>query len=327
VGSIKRPIKAFSAAGWIVVWLISFSPPASGQVYPNKPIMIYCGYEAGATLDVTIRALARGAETLLGSPVVVENKAGGGATICATLVAKKRPDGYTLGAIASAALTVQPHLVKVAFDPVKDFTFLCEYGSYIYGLCVRADSPIKTIDEFIAYARAHPNLSYGSPGTNNPPQIAVELLAQCKGLTFRHVPFKGGAPANTALLGKHLDFVAGAGQHLQYVKQGNFRLLLQLAAEKRDPSYPDIPTLLDLGCEDARPSKYMVIAPKGVPEDVSTKLDDTFRKVAASSDFQNLLRNLNVPSIYRNKSDMDRDIPADMAWYKDFLTKVKAKKE
>ena len=325
--SRKWAIPGLAGGVWIFAFLVSFPLRAAGEVYPEKPIIIYCGYEAGATLDVTIRALARGAETLLGSPVVVENKAGGAATICATLLAKKKPDGYTLGSIASSALTVQPHLVKVAYDPVKDFTFICQYGSYLYGLCVPADSPINTIDEFIAYARAHPGLAYGSPGTNNPPQIAVELLAQCKGLTFRHVPFKGGAPANTALLGKHLDFVAGAGQHLQYVKQGAFRLILQLAAEKRDPGYPEIPTLAELGCQDAMPSKYMIVAPKGLPEHVSAKLDDTFRRVAATPGFQSLLSNLNIPSIYRNRHDLERNIPADIAWYKDFLTKVKPKQE
>ncbi len=97
--------------------------------------------------------------------------------------------------------------------------------------------------------------------------------------------------------------------------------------DKRDLNFPNTPTMKEMGCPDASAPGYIVMGPRGMPEAVSTKLNDAFRKVAASSDFQNLLRNLDVPSIYRNKSDMDRDIPADMACYKDFLTKVKAKKE
>lgn len=314
-------------AGPVLIFLISFSPPASSQTYPDKPITIYCGYEAGASTDVTARALAEGAEKLLGVPVVVESKAGGGATVAAGLVASKKPDGYTLGVISTGALTVRPHLFKVAYNPLQDFTVICNYSLYVGGLCVLKESPLKSIDEFIAYAKAHPGLSYGSPGMSTQQHLAVELLAQCKGLTFKHVPYKGGAPANTALMGKHTDFVAGAGQHIMYVKQGVFRLLLVYNAEKRDPNFPDVPILKELGCQDAPALGYIVVGPKGIPPAISKKLGETFKKVADGPGFQKVLASFDLPYDYKDRGQMEKEIPVEYEWYKSFLKKFGAKQE
>ena len=216
--SKKKNSKMFVISMVLLPFLISFPSLASGQTYPDKPITLYCGYEAGATTDLTTRALAKGAEKLLGVSVVVENKPGGSSSVCAALVASKKPDGYILGVIDSfGSLTARSHLMPPPYKPLEDFTFIVQYGLYVGGICVLAESPINTIEEFIAYAKAHPGISYGSAGMLSRGHIAVELFAKCKGLTLKHVPFKGGAPANTALLGKHTDFVAGVGQHIQYV--------------------------------------------------------------------------------------------------------------
>lgn len=324
--SIKSDSKMFFAAGLILAFLISFPLPASGQAYPDKPITIYCGYAAGASTDVTARALADGAEKLLGVPVVVENKAGGGATVAAALVASKKPDGYMLGVISTGALTVRPHLLKLGFNPLKDFTVIMNYSRYIGGLCVLSESPIKTIDEFIAYAKAHPGLSYGSPGMYTQQHLAVEIFRECQGLTFKHIPTKGGAEANTQLLGKHTDFVAGAGQHITYVKQGVFRMLLIYNADKRDPNYPNLPILKELGCQDAPALGYIVVGPKGIPESISKKLGEVFKKVAEGPVFQKVLANFDIPYDYRNQAQMEKEVPVEYESYKTFLEKMGVKK-
>jgi len=324
--SIKSDSKMFFAVGLILAFLISFPPPASGQTYPDKPITIYCGYAAGASTDVTARALADGAEKLLGVPVVVENKAGGGATVAAALVASRKPDGYTLGVISTGALTVRPHLLKLGFNPLKDFTVIMNYSRYIGGLCVLSESPIKTIEEFIAYAKAHPGLSYGSPGMYTQQHLAVELFRECQGLTFKHIPTKGGAEANTQLLGKHTDFVAGAGQHITYVKQGVFRMLLIYNAEKRDPNYPNLPILKELGCQDAPALGYIVVGPKGIPDAISKKLGEVFKKVADGPVFQKVLANFDLPYDYRNREQMEKEVPVEYESYKTFLEKMGVKK-
>lgn len=325
--SIRKSSEIFFAAGLILVLLISFPQLAWGQTYPDKPITIYCGYEAGATTDLTTRALARGAEKLLGVPVVVENKAGGASSVCAALVASKKPDGYTLGVVDSfGSLSARPHLIPPPYKPLADFTFIIQYGRYVGGVCVLAESPLKTIEEFIAYAKAHPGLSYGSAGMYSRGQIAVELFAQCKGLTFKHVPFKGGAPANTALLGKHTDFVAGVGQHIQYVKQGVFRMLMVFSTEQRDPYFPNIPMSKDLGCQDVPPNRYIVVGPKGTPEAIYKKLNEAFKKVVDGPDFLKLMENLNLPVDYKDHTQLQVIIPAEYEWYKTFLQKMGVKK-
>jgi tripartite-type tricarboxylate transporter receptor subunit TctC len=323
----KKNSEIFAITVVLLSFLISWPSLAAGQTYPDKPITLYCGYEAGATTDLTTRALAKGAEKLLGVSVVVENKPGGSSSVCAALVASKKPDGYILGVIDSfGSLTARSHLMPPPYKPLEDFTFIVQYGLYVGGICVLAESPIKTIEEFIAYAKAHPGLSYGSAGMLSRGHIAVELFAKCKGLTLKHVPFKGGAPANTALLGKHTDFVAGVGQHIQYVKQGVFRMLMVFSAEKRDPYFPLIPMAKDLGCEDVPPNQYIMVGPKGIPEPVYQKLNEAFKKVINGPDFQKVMESFNLPLEYKDKPQLEKEMAAQYEWYGSFLKKMGVKK-
>jgi tripartite-type tricarboxylate transporter receptor subunit TctC len=313
----------------LVFFLISvifpFSPLfASDQNYPDKPITVYCGFAPGATTDLTTRALAAGAEKLLGVPLVVENKPGSGATVAPALLVGKKPDGYTIQVGTSGALISRPHLLKLGYDPLKDFTYLVQYSRYIGGLCVNSDSPLKTIDEFIADAKKHPGLSYGSAGTYTQQHLAVELLAKCKGLTFKHIPTKGGAEFNTLLIGRHTDFVAGSGSHIPFVKQGLFRMLLVYNQDQRDPDYPDIPTLKELGCPDVPPNSYIVLGPKGMPADISKKLIETFKKVIEGPDFQKLLASHNLPYDFKDRAQLEKDIPAQFEWYKNYFKEIGA---
>jgi tripartite-type tricarboxylate transporter receptor subunit TctC len=302
------------------VWsaLLLFFVPGSGfaQDFPNKPITIYCGQEAGATSDLTARALAEGAQKALGIPVVVDNKPGGGFTVAATLLANKKPDGYTLAVISSAAFTSRHLMLKVAYDPFKDFTYLLAYGVYPGGICVRQDSPFKTLQDLIEHSRKNPgSLSYSSSGTGSHQHLAVEFLAKQAGVKFKHVPFKGGAPACTALIGGHVDFTAGAGIHLQYLKQGTFRMLAVVNSDDRDPTFPQVPTLKDLGYKDAPPGYYTLMAPKGLPDPVFKKLEATFGNVTHSQEFRKVLDNLGVPFIFKDGKQLETELRQDYQLY------------
>ncbi len=323
---MKKGSEMIFVASLILAFLASFPPSATGQNYPTKPITIYCGYAPGGATDITARALASGAEKLLGVPVVVENKPGGGATVAATLLASKNPDGYTVAFLSGGALSIGPHISKLNYNALKDFTFIMQYSRYIAGLCVLSSSPIKTIDEFIAYAKAHPGLSYGSGGMLTAHHLGTEIFMECKGLSFKHVPFKGGAPASTALLGKHTDFVIGTGQHINYVKQGIFRLLLLLNTDKRDPTFPNVPTLREIGCGDVPTQGYIVVGPKGIPATISKKLDETFKRVAEGPAFQNLMGTLSIPYDYMDGVHLEKEIFSQYEWFRTFLQKMGVKK-
>jgi len=323
----SRRYDKFFWVGLILIFMVSFPPSASGQDYPNKPITLYCGFTPGGTTDLTARGLARGAEKLLGVPVVVENKTGGTGTVMASLLATKKPDGYTIAVLDGGAVTYMPLLVSVTYDPLKDFTLLMQYSRYLGGLCVLSESPIKTIDEFIAYAKTHPGLSYASTGFYSQQGISAEFFAQRYGLKFKEIAYKGGAAALTSFMGKHTDFLVGSGSHIPYVKQGLFRLLLVFNTSKRDPGFPDIPVSKELGCEDAPPNGMFVSGPKGLPEAIVKKLSETFKKVAESPDFQQLLTQANLPYDFKDRAQAEIDVPAKYEWWKSYLQKAGVKKK
>jgi len=310
------------AAGLTLSNGISSPPPAMGQDYPSKPITLYCAYVAGATTDLTTRALAAGAEKLLGVPIMVENKPGGNATVCASLLATKKPDGYTLAVIPTGMITQMPFVYKVSYSPFNSFTPIMKYSRYIGGLCVLSESPLKNINEFMAYAKSRPGLTYGSPGMYSQQHLAVDLFSQCKGLNLKHVPYKGGSEAITAFLGKHTDFIAGSGSHIPYVKQGAFRMLLVYNATQRDPSYPDIPILSEMGCEDYPADGLMVSGPKGLPDPIRKKLHEVFKQVAEGPEFQKLLVQINLPYDYKDGVEIDKESPAQYEWFKAFYKKI-----
>jgi tripartite-type tricarboxylate transporter receptor subunit TctC len=319
-----KKYRRFAIAGLGLLFLF-WAPFVSAQTYPDRPITIYCAYTADTT-DMTARSLAEGVEKILGVPVVVENKPGGGSTVCAGLLATKKPDGYTLGVISTGALRLLPHLMKISYNPMKDFTLLMQYSRFLGGLCVLSESPMKTVDDFIAYAKAHPNLSYGSPGMYSQQNLAVELFAQCKGLKFKHVPFKSGAETSTALLGKHIDFAAGSGTHIRYVKQGAFRELLVYNSNKRNQYNPKVPTLEEIGCQDFPANAMLLVGPKGLPEPIAKKLGETFKKVADSAGFQEKLVSLDLPYDYKGQAQLEKEIPQLYEAGKNLLEKMGAKK-
>jgi len=306
----------------VALWLSTFVVVICRAAYPDHTITLYVAFSAGGTTDVTARALAESVEKTLGVPIAVENKGGGGATVANGLLATKKPDGYTLLVSSTGSITVRPLLVKLAYSP-KDFRVLMQYTSYIGGLVVRNDAPWKTVQEFIAYAKAHPGMTYSSSGPHTQQQVGVESFAQCNGLTFKHVPNKGGSGANTALMGGHVDFIAGSGSHLPYVEQEQFRELISFHRDDRDPSRPDIPVMKDIGCPPTNPPNGMlVIAPAGLPDDIAEKLTAAFKQASETPEFKKLLAKYNLPDEYISGADVMKGFPAEIAWYRKYFTNM-----
>jgi tripartite-type tricarboxylate transporter receptor subunit TctC len=287
-----------------------FPITASSQVLSGKYITIYCGHEPGSTPDITARVLADVIKRQQGVTVVIENRPGGGATIAAAHTAAKKPDGYSLAILSSTALAVRPQLLKVAYDPFKDFTYIFAYSIFPAGICVKKDSPFKSIQELLEHARMKPGvITYSSTGIGSASQMAVEYLAKQAKVSFFHVPYKGGPSASTAVLGGHVDFNAGAGMHLNYTKQGIFRMLALTASEERHPQFPDVPILQELGYKDVPPARYLLIAPKGLPDPVFKKLEDTFRQAAYSPEFQEALTKQYLPFTFKDRRQLEAEFP------------------
>jgi tripartite-type tricarboxylate transporter receptor subunit TctC len=323
--SLVRRLAMFFVAVLTCISLISLPATAIEAAYPDKPITLYIGYAAGATTDISARALAAQAEKLLGVPIVVENRAGGSSTVAAGLLTKKKPDGYTLAVISSGALITTPHILKLPYDSLKDFTYVYQYSRWVGGLCVKSDSPIKTIDDFISYAKAHPGLSYSASGKNTQQHLAVESFARCKGLTFRHVPVAGGAEGVTLFLGGHTDFIGGSGSHLPYVQRGLWRMLVVYNTDARDPKNPDVPMLKEIGCRDVPASTIIIAGPKGMPADISNKLAETFKKVTEGPEFQKMLDDISLPYDVKDRATLEKDIPVLYEWWRNYYKEIGTK--
>ena len=323
----RKDLEKLGRAGFLVAMLVCIPLFAYGQTFPTKPVTVYIGFAAGATTDLSARALGQGLERMLGVPFVMESRPGATATVAAGVVARAKPDGYTLGVVSTGVITVRPHIMRLSYDPLKDFTLIAQYSHYVGALTVRSDSPYKTIGEFIAYAQSHPGLSYTSPGMYSQQQLATELFRLCKGLDFTHIPTKGGAEANMQLLGKHVDFTAGAGGHLQFVKEGRMRMLVLYNTDQRDPNFPEVPTMKEIGCQDAPALGYLVIAPKGLPDPIAKILGDAIRKVADGPDFQKALQRMEIPYDYKDRRQLEKETETDFYFFKAFLEKMGIKPE
>ena len=273
----------------VVSLFLATGDAAASEPFPTKPIKILVGFAQGGTADLMTRMLASQVTEFLGQPVIVVVKAGASGAIAAAELAQGKPDGYTLLSSPLLTFVVTPCNVKVKYDPLKDFEPLLTYAGGVYGICVLPDAPWKTFKEMIEYARNHPGeLSVSTPGVGSTEHLTFELVARKEKINWKHVPYPGGAPAAAAVLGGHVKANFGSGSHLPFVEAGKFRILA-INGYKRDPKNPEIPTLIDLGYDIPVPNSFMIIAPKGLPENIRGILEDAFTKAAKSPSFLSFL--------------------------------------
>ena len=287
----------------VMAWVV----PAFANDYPTKPITLVIPYPAGGSTDLTGRALANAAKKYLGQPIIVENKSGGGGTVGPSLVIPKPPDGYTLGVYPANAAFIGHHMGKLNFHPLDDMTHIVRYTGYLFGLVVREDAPWKTMPELIQYAKQNPQkVSYGTPGMGTSPHLAMEDLAiQAGGIQWIHMPYKGGAETNAALLGGHVDSVSDSSGWGPFVDSGKFRLLA-IYSGARSPRYPQVPTLKELGYDAVYPSPLEIIGPKGMPKPLVSRIHEAFRKAADDPEYQAILKKFDMPVIYLGPEELEK---------------------
>jgi tripartite-type tricarboxylate transporter receptor subunit TctC len=247
------------------------------QSFPSRPIRYICPWPAGGSTDAVIRALAESAAKILGTNIIVDNKAGAGGMLGANELVNAKPDGYTVAQLPHGVFRI-PHMQKVQFDTLKDFTWIACLTGYTFGFVVPADSPIKSIKDLVAYAKANPGkFSYGSTGMGTSPHLAVEEFAQRAGIQLNHVPFKGNADNMQAVLGGHTMGASDATGWGPHVDSGKLRLLATYGS-KRTKRWPNVPTLDELGFHTVSDSPFGVCGPKNMDPAVTRALHDAFKK-------------------------------------------------
>jgi tripartite-type tricarboxylate transporter receptor subunit TctC len=290
--------------------------PAFGQdAYPAKPIALVVPFPPGGVADIVARPAADAMSRYLKQPVVIENKPGAGGGIGMGLVAKAKPDGYTL-LLALSSISILPEADKVTgrapLYALDQFAPIARLTADPTVLAVRADSPWKTVQDFIADAKRRPGaITYGSSGNYGTMHMPMEMFATSAGIKLLHVPYTGGGPAVIGLLGGTVDAIStGPSTIIQNVKAGKVRVLASWG-DKRLASLPDVPTLSESGIDTVFFQWSALFAPAGTPAPVLAKLREAARAVASDQTFIAALATVETPVQYLDAPELQRFWDAD----------------
>jgi tripartite-type tricarboxylate transporter receptor subunit TctC len=295
-----KALRALSLAA-IAVAASAVAAGAQAQSFPVKPISLICPWPAGGSTDQHLRAFAQIAAKHVGQNIIIENKPGASGMLGPSVMAKNSPpDGYSLSQMPVGAYRI-PHMQKVDWDPLKDFTYIIGISGYTFGVVVKSDSQIKTLRNLLDYAKANPGkFSYGSTGTGTSPHLLMEELGMKTGVQFLHVPFKGNADSTQALLGGHVMAQSDATGWGRHVDAGVLRLLVTFG-EKRTKW--NAPTAKELGIDIVSYSPYGIVAPKGMDSRTQKFLHDAFRKALDDPEHMKVLAQLDQVYWYKSSED------------------------
>jgi tripartite-type tricarboxylate transporter receptor subunit TctC len=287
----------------IAACLIAAAAPlqALAQNFPARPITLICPWPPGGSTDTHLRQFAQIASKHVGQNIVVENRPGASGMLGPANMSKTaQADGYTIAQLPVSAFRV-PHIQKVDWDPLKDFTYIIGITGYTFGVVVKSDSPFKSIKDLIDYAKANPGkLSYGSTGNGTSPHLLMEELGMKSGVQFLHVPFKGNADSTQALMGGHVMAQSDATGWGRHVDAGAFRLLVTFG-EKRTKW--NAPTAKELGIDIVSYSPYGFVAPRGMDPKIQKFLHDAFKKALDDPEHMKVLAQLDQVYWYKSSED------------------------
>ena len=283
---MRRDFLKHSARLAAAVALASLAGTALAQAaFPNKPVRIMYPFAPGGGMEVVLRVMAEEVQKSMGQPVIVDNRTGAGGAIAANAAATATADGYTLfvGPVGISAIT--PQLRKLPYEARKDLVAVAKLSEFHSVYVVNTELPVKTLPEFIAYAKANPDkVTFATSGVGSQGHLGGEMLQKAWGIKMTHVPYKGAADIVADLIAGRVGLSSDVTM-LQYAKQGKARLLAT-ASPKRLADFPDVPTLAELAVPDPRSTGtwFGAFAPKGTPQPVIDRLAAEFEKALAHPD-------------------------------------------
>jgi tripartite-type tricarboxylate transporter receptor subunit TctC len=289
---------------------------AQAENWPTSPIRMIVPFGAGGTADILTRLVGERLSKALGQAVVIEDRPGAGGNVGAAFVAHSTPDGYTLLMSGSPTHSVGPHLFKhLSYDPMRDVPPVAMIAAGPNLLVVNPSLPVKSLQDLIALAKKKPGeLTYSSAGIGTSGHLAAELLKKEAGITARHVPFKSGPEAVTAVLSGQIDFMFfTVPATLPQVKAGKLRALA-ITSLKRSRLVPDVPTVAELGYPNFEVlAWYGLFAPRGVPKEITERLSKEVGKIVDSPDIQAKMLHLGVEPKYLDAKQLTQFITVESA--------------
>jgi len=280
----------------VALFATLFALDACAQAYPAKPLRIVVPYAAGGAVDIIARIVGQPLSEQLKQPVIVENRPGASANIGMELVAKAAPDGYALLLASNGIATNMALFPSLGFDGLRDFAPIARIGYAPLVIVVPASSPAKTLKDLIAMAKAEPGkLTYASAGNGSSGHLAGELLKTAAKIDVLHVPYKGGAPAITDLLGERISFMPiNPVEVIAHIRSGRMRALA-VGSDKRLPLLPDVPTVAEAGLPGYEATVWWgLAAPAHTPPDIVALLNADTNKALADPAIVNKLAELGV---------------------------------
>jgi tripartite-type tricarboxylate transporter receptor subunit TctC len=314
----RRELLLAGAAGMLATAL-----PARAQAWPDRPIRLIVPYPAGGNSDAIGRFIGEHVGQALGQSIVVENRAGAGATIGAQAGASAKPDGYTFLLAPTAVLAITPHLRKVPYEP-DDLTAVAKLSGS-YGLVIaRKNLPANNVEELIALAKKEPGkLTFGSAGTSTITHLTGEIFALATGIKLLHVPYTGSAPALTDLIGGQIDLMFDSVA-LSAIKAGQAKALAA-TGEFRHPELPDAPTMNELGYPLDTRSWFGLFAPKGTPDAIVERMAAEVQKALADPAAKQQMEAFSQYPDFQGPARFAKTVASDSAFFKDLIAKANIK--
>lgn len=303
----------------LTVSLLGLMSSAVAQSFPDKPVRLIVPYPPGGNTDILARTVSQRLTDTWGKPVVVDNRGGGNGVIASEISARSNPDGHTIFVGSTRELSINPALIRpLPYDANKDFAPITQGTITVILLAVHPSLPVKTIKEFVAYAKADPKgIAYGTPGIGTAMHLSGELLNMVAGTKTVHVAYKGGGPAVTAVLaGQEVKFgYLGMGPAIPHVKAGKLRPLA-LTMGKRSALMPEIPTTQELGYKEFETSMWFgFFALAATPKTTVQKLNADLVRILTSKDVNEFLVGTGVDVAPGTPEELGRFVRDDLARY------------
>ena len=310
--------------------LLAVPLAAQSQAYPNRPIRWVVPYTGGGITDVVTRVVTQKIGASLGQPIVVDNRPGANSIVGADLVAKAAPDGYTmLTVIAAHAANATLYAGRLPFDPVKSFVPVSLAGVAPLILTANNHFPARNVKELIAYAKANPGkVNFGSSGIGAAAHLTTELLKQTAGIDMVHVPYKGTAPALTALMANDIQILVDVPSTLMpHVRGGKIKALAMFSG-KRIQGAPEVPTMAEAGGPALESSTWVLfMAPAGTPRDIVNRLSAETAKAINESDIKDRFNQIGIEPVGNSPEQASRFLAEEIAKWAKVITAAGVKAE
>lgn len=306
------------ALGLLMSAMMVASGAAGAQEYPTRPITMVVPFAPGNTTDANARLVARELSETLGQPVVVENMPGANGNVASASVARSKPDGYTIMISGIGTHSINQAIYEtMPVDTLNDFTHLAMIASGANAIAVLPGHPANSLGELIEIARQNPGtLSYATGGNGSSGNMAFEMLKQLAGIEIEHIPYKGGGTALTDVLGGQVPIIVNNADFLgPYAKDGKLKILAVTSPE-RNPLLPDVPTVAESGYDGYSVVSWTGISgPKGLPDDVASKLEKAIRE-AVSGPLKSKLEAIGLTPDPRGSKEYTDLVAAETAKWK-----------